>query len=166
MRISDWSSDVCSSDLLDEFRGRLEVRRGDPVSLAEHPLLAGHDHEPVQRTAVALTRGQRFEGALGRRRREQQHAWVFDRLVLGRDGCWSRERTERAPIGLHDVPEGLLPVAIIAGVLEPLRKLVGEKRLRRVRLEDAMQSLRSEEHTSELQSLMPISYAFFCLKKK
>src|SRR3546814_20500382 len=82
-----------------------------------------------------------------RRRREQQHAWVFDRLVLGRDGCWSRERTERAPIGLHDVPEGLLPVAIIAGVLEPLRKLVGEKRLRRVRLEDAMQSLlrRSEE---------------------
>src|SRR3546814_1360265 len=25
---------------------------------------------------------------------------------------------------------------------------------------------RSEEHTSELQSLMPISYALFCLKKK
>src|SRR3546814_6423994 len=28
------------------------------------------------------------------------------------------------------------------------------------------QHLRSEEHTSELQSLMRISYAFFCLKKK
>src|SRR3546814_2503610 len=28
------------------------------------------------------------------------------------------------------------------------------------------QSLRSEEHTSELQSLMRISYAVFCLKKK
>src|SRR3546814_3548499 len=27
-------------------------------------------------------------------------------------------------------------------------------------------ALRSEEHTSELQSLMPISYAVFCLKKK
>src|SRR3546814_2719395 len=27
-------------------------------------------------------------------------------------------------------------------------------------------ALRSEEHTSELQSLMRISYAFFCLKKK
>src|SRR3546814_9011871 len=27
-------------------------------------------------------------------------------------------------------------------------------------------SLRSEEHTSELQSLMRISYAVFCLKKK
>src|SRR3546814_10390805 len=30
----------------------------------------------------------------------------------------------------------------------------------------ASQSLRSEEHTSELQSLMRISYAVFCLKKK
>src|SRR3546814_9948123 len=30
----------------------------------------------------------------------------------------------------------------------------------------AERSLRSEEHTSELQSLMRISYAVFCLKKK
>src|SRR3546814_6266219 len=33
-------------------------------------------------------------------------------------------------------------------------------------LVDAMLALRSEEHTSELQSLMRISYAVFCLKKK
>src|SRR3546814_4245769 len=31
---------------------------------------------------------------------------------------------------------------------------------------DAAVALRSEEHTSELQSLMRISYAVFCLKKK
>src|SRR3546814_6045131 len=31
---------------------------------------------------------------------------------------------------------------------------------------DAAESRRSEEHTSELQSLMRISYAVFCLKKK
>src|SRR3546814_10868182 len=31
---------------------------------------------------------------------------------------------------------------------------------------DAKTALRSEEHTSELQSLMRISYAVFCLKKK
>src|SRR3546814_8942554 len=31
---------------------------------------------------------------------------------------------------------------------------------------DASATLRSEEHTSELQSLMRISYAVFCLKKK
>src|SRR3546814_5538124 len=33
-------------------------------------------------------------------------------------------------------------------------------------LEYAYQDFRSEEHTSELQSLMRISYAVFCLKKK
>src|SRR3546814_8394593 len=32
--------------------------------------------------------------------------------------------------------------------------------------EQALKALRSEEHTSELQSLMRISYAVFCLKKK
>src|SRR3546814_4295892 len=31
---------------------------------------------------------------------------------------------------------------------------------------DGLQEVRSEEHTSELQSLMRISYAVFCLKKK
>src|SRR3546814_6887277 len=31
---------------------------------------------------------------------------------------------------------------------------------------NAVYSVRSEEHTSELQSLMRISYAVFCLKKK
>src|SRR3546814_10871391 len=31
---------------------------------------------------------------------------------------------------------------------------------------DSTQNMRSEEHTSELQSLMRISYAVFCLKKK
>src|SRR3546814_5025089 len=40
--------------------------------------------------------------------------------------------------------------------------------LRPRRLEDVVgqEHLRSEEHTSELQSLMRISYAVFCLKKK
>src|SRR3546814_2840629 len=32
--------------------------------------------------------------------------------------------------------------------------------------DDELRILRSEEHTSELQSLMRISYAVFCLKKK
>src|SRR3546814_2279691 len=36
----------------------------------------------------------------------------------------------------------------------------------RVRVDDPGQFDRSEEHTSELQSLMRISYAVFCLKKK
>src|SRR3546814_4994326 len=36
----------------------------------------------------------------------------------------------------------------------------------RRRLRTSIESARSEEHTSELQSLMRISYAVFCLKKK
>src|SRR3546814_3588984 len=32
--------------------------------------------------------------------------------------------------------------------------------------QEALEAMRSEEHTSELQSLMRISYAVFCLKKK
>src|SRR3546814_5673977 len=36
----------------------------------------------------------------------------------------------------------------------------------KMKLPDAPVALRSEEHTSELQSLMRISYAVFCLKKK
>src|SRR3546814_6639048 len=37
---------------------------------------------------------------------------------------------------------------------------------RRQRAADRIEQFRSEEHTSELQSLMRISYAVFCLKKK
>src|SRR3546814_7901843 len=44
--------------------------------------------------------------------------------------------------------------------------LAGAVMLFRDGLEAAGESLRSEEHTSELQSLMRISYAVFCLKKK
>src|SRR3546814_4764212 len=40
------------------------------------------------------------------------------------------------------------------------------ERLRSGRLTGAAVLVRSEEHTSELQSLMRISYAVFCLKKK
>src|SRR3546814_10598816 len=36
----------------------------------------------------------------------------------------------------------------------------------RIRFYEVVHVIRSEEHTSELQSLMRISYAVFCLKKK
>src|SRR3546814_3899881 len=38
--------------------------------------------------------------------------------------------------------------------------------VRRAKLRGEIPEMRSEEHTSELQSLMRISYAVFCLKKK
>src|SRR3546814_3862433 len=43
---------------------------------------------------------------------------------------------------------------------------LGEKARDIVELMDALEADRSEEHTSELQSLMRISYAVFCLKKQ
>src|SRR3546814_3479179 len=64
--------------------------------------------------------------------------------------------------GLFDVPRAAVLAVAQAGhdveqALEVVR-LVGHGSFRG--------SARSEEHTSELQSLMRISYAVFCLKKK
>src|SRR3546814_3190340 len=100
MRISDWSSDVCSSDLGRGGAGR-------------HPHHAGRHHRRSHRlplSAMAQGHGRRrlFPEGFGR-----------DAAVAFRNSC-------------------------------PLRH----------------SRRRSEEHTSELQSLMRISYAVFCLKKK
>src|SRR3546814_8290286 len=46
----------------------------------------------------------------------------------------------------------------LAGDLEPVLRRMGERG-------DIVKTIRSEEHTSELQSLMRISYAVFCLQK-
>src|SRR3546814_2390796 len=45
----------------------------------------------------------------------------------------------------------------------PIQRVIGKERADR---ETIAHPMRSEEHTSELQSLMRISYAVFCLKKK
>src|SRR3546814_3543735 len=54
---------------------------------------------------------------------------------------------------------------------KPRLKTAGQRRVREQRIEvdrgvRDRDDMRSEEHTSELQSLMRISYAVFCLKKK
>src|SRR3546814_10410241 len=99
MRISDWSSDVCSSDRFAGF---------------EQHLFA--------------------------------HAYAQQRLGAG--GAHDGFAQARFVQGTH---------AIGHGALSGKHDTVG-----RVDVGGA----RSEEHTSELQSLMRISYAVFCLKKK
>src|SRR3546814_2438005 len=116
MRISDWSSDVCSSDLPaagahGKNEGDLVVARPvgraefDGVEMAAH--IGGID--VMQRNIDTGADA----GQLGRRRH---------------DGLGLAEHFA------HRIAAGHMP--------------------------------RSEEHTSELQSLMRISYAVFCLKKK
>src|SRR3546814_1278774 len=113
MRISDWSSDVCSSDL----------RRGERAAGAQ---------------------GRR-EGRLGRRAGRQaaqrSQGDLMSTLIVA-----EHDNTALKPATLNAVTAaGQLPGEthiLIAG------------------------AGRSEEHTSELQSLMRISYAVFCLKKK
>src|SRR3546814_5628490 len=52
------------------------------------------------------------------------------------------------------------------GLAQLLRRHEGSRRLLLAQERRCRFLLRSEEHTSELQSLMSISYAVFCLKKK
>src|SRR3546814_2852064 len=102
MRISDWSSDVCSSDL--------NLRH----------------HRPAGRR-VEDRHGHRDEG------RRQQEVVRGPRDAADAEG--SRLLPPRRPAAVRAAPT-------------------------------SREEGRSEEHTSELQSLMRISYAVFCLKKK
>src|SRR3546814_4003475 len=107
MRISDWSSDVCSSDLA-------SVRAGRERSSASSPGPGGASlgaQAPSSKSSVR--KGSRI-------------------------GCSVAASEASAP------PRSRRGIITAGGVL----------------------ATRSEEHTSELQSLMRISYAVFCLKKK
>src|SRR3546814_3223891 len=110
MRISDWSSDVCSSDLM-------QPRVFQKVTL-------DGQLNDVQDVVVASTNASLF-------------AYVAD----GRNGMKVLQLT--SPDSQRNF-YGFSPA--------PVPELIAWAR--------------SEEHTSELQSLMRISYAVFCLKKK
>src|SRR3546814_6831313 len=125
MRISDWSSDVCSSDL-SVLRARL-VRAFAGEEVARQPL----DDAPLLRAGVLrLVDQQVIEATV----ELEQHPG---------DAAVAREQT----VGIVN------EVVVVEQNTRLLVALVGFQN-------------RSEEHTSELQSLMRISYAVFCLKKK
>src|SRR3546814_4066938 len=64
----------------------------------------------------------------------------------------SRQSSKGVMSQHHQLPSGRIPLTRLAGTKEAMVWRSG--------------AFRSEEHTSELQSLMRISYAVFCLKKK
>src|SRR3546814_4798603 len=136
MRISDWSSDVCSSDLnvVDSAAGGcLQPVYG-----------VGGETALVERQETAIN-GYRGMGPVrvGNQAYEQIQHDAYGQIVLSNTQAFFDQRLYR-----------------MAGV-EDFRSLerVGEHAW-------AIHDKRSEEHTSELQSLMRISYAVFCLKKK
>src|SRR3546814_10271655 len=126
MRISDWSSDVCSSDL-----------EGVVVD-------AGRDLGHLLQQLFQQGAGEQVVG-LG------QHA--LERLVVLLDLA-HRLVDPGADVGGFGQGQQVL----VARVRRQVQAVVGVVGGRVVD--------RSEEHTSELQSLMRSSYAVFCLKKK
>src|SRR3546814_6857858 len=114
MRISDWSSDVCSSDLWSWTRRR----RG--MAEADRPAWQEQTAAPVQEGAPTA---------------DAPPASPWRRRML-----------------MFSAP---LLLAVVGGYFW----LTGGRYV-------STDNARSEEHTSELQSLMRISYAVFCLKKK
>src|SRR3546814_6232993 len=123
MRISDWSSDVCSSDLPGDGGGVVAGAR-----LARPPF-----GQQVHQGVVEL------HGA----------------LCIAVDGVHHVD--QRADL---DVDAGLLCHLAPRGRRDALAQTLPATGQRPLAL------ARSEEHTSELQSLMRISYAVFCLKKQ
>src|SRR3546814_3198696 len=67
---------------------------------------------------------------------------------------------------IADEPTSALDVTVQLQVLAILDDLVTQRGMGLIFISHDLNLVRSEEHTSELQSLMRISYAVFCLKKK
>src|SRR3546814_5356939 len=140
MRISDWSSDVCSSDLADDkpvlLCCRTTIGFGSPNKAGKessHGAALGKDEVEATRKALGWEHGP-FEIP-----QEIRNGWRAGNAGLVREEQWNRMFDQYA--ARH--PE------------------LAEELVRRSPAE-----LRSEEHTSELQSIMCNSYAVFFLKQK
>src|SRR3546814_4467050 len=130
MRISDWSSDVCSSDL------GLDV--SVPISDADFSEIEA----AFRRHSVLIFRDQQITDA-------QQIAFS--------ERFGALETTKVGTVGAGSKLSVLSNMDAGGTVVPPSDRQV---------LNNRANQLRSEEHTSELQSLMRISYAVFCLKTK
>src|SRR3546814_1876846 len=125
MRISDWSSDVCSSDLL------LELQRG---------------RGPVD---TGVRQAQQSPPPAQPPRQQQPPQQLPPQQPVGQPPEQQPPRPE-----VQAIPEP-------GGVLTPKGTPVVEPSI-----QHSHSQVRSEEPTSELQSLLRSSYAVFCLNKK
>src|SRR3546814_1988036 len=88
-------------------------------------------------------------------------AWaIYSGFAMRRRSAFTAEQADRLTTLLGSAPA--LPVVVRAdGRIDAPDRLAGW-----LGLEKVPKFIRSEEHTSELQSLMRTSYAVYCLKKK
>src|SRR3546814_6062755 len=130
MRISDWSSDVCSSDLDRQTFQNAPRQRREPSA------------REARRIASLENRIEKIDAEL----EDAYDTEDEDKAAT------LEERRDQVAGELQTIEEGLRDytpdVRAVAGAIVTLDG-----------------NGRSEEHTSELQSLMRITYAVFCLKK-
>src|SRR3546814_2768049 len=146
MRIRDWSSDVCNTDNVDSFytwkdfkAGEIDIPGRRPFG--ERPVSIGYDPNKQGRDDAALAVVALPDRPGGKFR-------VLEKIRCnGKDFEGQAEEIKRVAARYNVVDIAIDTTAHGLAVWEHVRK-------------------RSEEHTSELQSLMRISYAVFCLKKK
>src|SRR3546814_2413222 len=147
MRISDWSSDVCSSDL-DE---RLDHR--------------GFTHQrPARSDSLSRKSGQRQRDSPAPRfrhnQKEEKHRLLGLRPAGSRPSAAPDRFSDPPTRHPHDEPASPARFLLERGSFKRCASIAATAPAA------PSQLARSEEHTSELQSLMRISYAVFCLKKK
>src|SRR3546814_3220342 len=192
MRISDWSSDVCSSDLV------LRDVRGDEISMIfQEPMTSLNPLHTVEKQineTLFLHKGMNRDQARQRTLELLKLVGIPD--AVKRLSAYPHElsggQRQRVMIAMAlanepdlliaDEPTTALDVTIQAQILRLLKELqqqlgmamlmithdlgIVRKMADRVCVMTGGEIVRSEEHTSELQSLMRISYAVCCMKKK
>src|SRR3546814_2279302 len=144
MRISDWSSVVCSSDLA------LRAVHID-IGVGPHHHVA-RDRRPVIIEPLVV-----------------EFAPETQRVAIGQHNVALERIAGAMNLGVHGHAAGR-GAALVRQEVHPMIGVAIEgAQVQIAPVEGALPvtvQIRSEEHTSELQSLMRISYAVFCLKKK
>src|SRR3546814_7487701 len=151
MRLSDWSSDVCSSDLV-------PPSGMPPVGLHFGDAIGGNFgvEGRIQYTALgdSMNTASRLEAA---------NKSLKTGVLISAEAAARSGRGDLVPMGRVTLRGRAQPVDLFT----PRPDLVPERRARIAALVAAHaagdKNTRSEEHTSELQSLMRTSYAVFCL---
>src|SRR3546814_8119628 len=152
MRIGDWSSDVCSSDL------------SAAVMIAPYGTGAEDERKIAESLAEFLRSARAVIGSsqpLINRASAEDKGLTGDEVVRRAVEIY-RETTGTDPLAIDPASrEGELLRAQMAAVRE-----VMDENQTTINNPSLGFKGRSEEHTSELQSLMSNSYAVFCLKKR